>query len=144
KPILVPLDGSKIAEHALPGAAWLSRMTGAPIQFIHVVELNVDDAALAAAAETFRAYTKEVAAEYGLANTTCDVVAGSPAEEILKAAENASMISIATRGRGGFKAMVVGSVADKVIRGANIPVLAEPGAEKPADPATNGPILVGL
>ena len=78
KPILVPLDGSKIAEHALPGAAWLSRMTGAPIQFIHVVELNVDDAALAAAAETFRAYTKEVAAEYGLANTTWLPGRGNP------------------------------------------------------------------
>lgn len=144
KPILVPLDGSKIAEHALPDAAWLSKATGAAIRFIHVVELNVDDSQVAAAAETFRAYTKEVAAEHGLANTTCDVVAGAPADEILKASADASTIVIATRGRGGFKAMVVGSVADKVIRGAEVPVLAEPGAEKPVPPGGGRPILVGL
>ncbi len=144
KPILVPLDGSKIAEHALPDAAWLSKATGAAIRFIHVVELNVDESQVAAAAETFRAYTKEVAAEHGLANTTCDVVSGAPADEILAASADASAIVIATRGRGGFKAMVVGSVADKVIRGAEVPVLAEPGAEKPEAPGGGRPILVGL
>lgn len=144
KPILVPLDGSKIAEYALPDAAWLAQATGAAIRFIHVVELNVDDSQVAAAAETFRAYTKEVAAEHGLANTTCDVVAGAPADEILKASADASAIVIATRGRGGFKAMVVGSVADKVIRGAEVPVMAEPGTEKPVPPGGGRPILVGL
>ena len=144
KSILVPLDGSKLAENALPAAAWLSKATGAPIRFIHVVELNVDESQVAAAAETFRAYTKEVAAEHGLANTSCDVVAGSPADEILNAAADASAIAIATHGRGGFKAMVVGSVADKVIRGAEVPVLAEPGVEKPDAPGGGRPILVGL
>lgn len=144
KPILVPLDGSKIAEHALPDAAWLAKATGASIRFIHVVELNVDDAQVSAAAETFRAYTKEVAAEHGLANTTCDVVAGAPADQILDAASDASAIVIGTHGRGGFKAMMVGSVADKVIRGAEIPVLVEPGAEKPVPPGGGRPILVGL
>ncbi len=144
KPILVPLDGSKLAENALPDAAWLADATGASIRFIHVVELNVDDTQVAAAAETFQAYTKEVAAEHGLANTTCDVVSGAPADEILNASADASAIVIATRGRGGFKAMVVGSVADKVIRGAEVPVLAEPGTDSPVPPGNGRPILVGL
>lgn len=144
KPILVPLDGSKIAEHALPDAAWLAKTTGAAIRFFHVVELKVDATQVAAAAETFRAYTKEVAAEHNLANTTCDVVSGAPADEILNAAADASAIVIATRGRGGFKSMIVGSVADKVIRHAEVPVLAEPGTEKPVPPGEGRPILVGL
>ena len=40
RPILVPLDGSKLAENALPVAAWLSRITGAPIRFIHRATLR--------------------------------------------------------------------------------------------------------
>jgi len=134
RPILVPLDGSKLAENALPDAAWLSRITGAPIRFIHVVDTDVAVEDRGKAAETFRSYTKGIAADHGLGETTCDVVAGSPADEILKESERASAIVIATHGRGGFRAMIVGSVADKVIRGASVPVLAEPGLEHPAAP----------
>ena len=144
RPILVPLDGSKLAENALPDAAWLSRITGAPIRFIHVLDTDVAAGERGKAAETFRSYTKEIAADHGLDATTCDVVAGSAADEILKESESASAIVIATHGRGGFRAMIVGSVADKVIRGARVPVLAEPGMEHPAVPVPGKAIVVGL
>ncbi len=144
RPILVPLDGSKLAENALPDAAWLSRITGAPIRFIHVVDTDVPASERGKAAETFRNYTKELAADHGFGETTCDVVAGSAADEILKESESASAIVIATHGRGGFRAMIVGSVADKVIRGATVPVIAEPGVEKPSVPVPGKAIVVGL
>lgn len=144
RPILVPLDGSKLAENALPDAAWLSRITGATIRFIHVLDTDVAAEERGKAAETFRGYTKEIAAEHGLGETTCDVVAGSAADEILKESESASAIVMATHGRGGFRAMIVGSVADKVIRGASVPVLAEPGLEHPAAPVPGKAIVVGL
>ncbi|MBK9610159.1 MAG: universal stress protein [Dehalococcoidia bacterium] len=38
KPILVPLDGSKVAEHALPAATWYLKLTGAPLKFVHVID----------------------------------------------------------------------------------------------------------
>lgn len=144
RPILVPLDGSKLAENALPDAAWLSRITGAPIRFIHVLDTDVAAEDRGKAAETFRGYTEEIAADHGLRETTCDVVAGSAADEILKESESASAIVIATHGRGGFRAMIVGSVADKVIRGASVPVLAEPGLEHPAVPVPGKAVVVGL
>src|SRR5512133_333903 len=38
--ILVPLDGSTLAEAALPGALWFSRVFGARITLLHVIEHN--------------------------------------------------------------------------------------------------------
>ena len=50
---------------------------------------------------------------------------GTPAEEIVRVAdeEHAAMIVIGTHGRGGLERMMLGSVADRVIRSATCPVL---------------------
>jgi nucleotide-binding universal stress UspA family protein len=144
RPILVPLDGSKLAENALVDAAWLSRMTGAPVRFIHVLDSDTAKDGREKAAETFRKYSGGLAEGQKLGPAACDVTAGSPAEEILKESEEASAIVIATHGRGGVRAMIVGSVADKVIRGATVPVLVEPGVERPVSPGDGKSIVVGL
>lgn len=143
-PILVPLDGSSLAEHALVDAAWLRGITGLPVRLIHVAEHDGTPEQRQHVAEKFREYATGQAKKYGLGEAVCDVVWGSPAKEILQAAETASYVVIATHGRGGFKAMVLGSVADKVIRGAKVPVLAEPGTEAPEPPGNGRPILVAL
>ncbi|HKS92896.1 MAG TPA: universal stress protein, partial [Tepidiformaceae bacterium] len=69
---------------------------------------------------------------------------GSPAAAILADAtkHNAPAIVIASHGRSGFKAAVVGSVADKVVRGSSIPVLVIPGTGGP--PPAISRILVSL
>jgi nucleotide-binding universal stress UspA family protein len=143
-PILIPLDGSSLAEHALVDGAWLRRVTGLPVRLIHVMEHDGTPEERQHAAEKFREYATAQAEKHGLGEVTCDVVVGPPAKEILQAAETASYIVIATHGRGGFKAMVLGSVADKVIRGSKVPVLAEPGTEAPEPPGNGRPILVAL
>jgi nucleotide-binding universal stress UspA family protein len=40
RPIVVPLDGSKNAEFALPVAARLARLTGAPVELVYVVDAD--------------------------------------------------------------------------------------------------------
>jgi len=143
-PILIPLDGSSLAEYALVDAAWLKQVTGLPVRLIHVIEHDGTPEERQHAAEKFREYATAQAEKHGLGEVTCDVVVGPPAKEILQAAETASYVVIATHGRGGFKAMVLGSVADKVIRGSKVPVLAEPGTEAPEPPGNGRPILVAL
>jgi nucleotide-binding universal stress UspA family protein len=143
-PILIPLDGSSLAEYALVDAAWLKQVTGLPVRLIHVMEHDGTPEERQHAAEKFREYATAQAEKHGLGEATCDVVVGPPAQEILQAAETASYVVIATHGRGGFKAMVLGSVADKVIRGSKVPVLAEPGTEAPEPPGNGRPILVAL
>lgn len=145
KPILVPLDGSNIAEYALPAAAWYSRMTGAPLKFIHVLDSETKPEERAKSAEDFQRYTNQLAASHGLGKVDCAVLVGAAAEEVLSGAVTASAIVLASHGRGGFRAMVVGSVADKIVRGAQVPVLIEPGTDKPkAAPGAPRTILVGL
>jgi nucleotide-binding universal stress UspA family protein len=58
------------------------------------------------------------------------VLLGDPAEKIVQAAadEQADLIVIATRGQTGFKRLVFGSVAEKVVRLAGTPVLSIRGA----------------
>src|SRR5690606_10584999 len=73
------------------------------------------------------------------------VAEGDAADAILRYKwENAArLVVIATHGRGGFHAVFVGSVADKVCRGARVPVLAIPGIEAPMPPGS-GPVIVAL
>ncbi len=145
KPILVPLDGSHIAEYALPAAAWYSRVTGAPLKFIHVLDEDTKPEERQRAAANFEKYAAGVASSHGLGKVECQVLAGSAAEQVLSASIGASAIVLASHGRGGFKAMVVGSVADKIVRGSQVPVLIEPGTDKPSGaPGAPRPILVGL
>lgn len=146
--ILVPLDGSTAAEQALPAAKAIAAARGAQLRLVHVVDeregaRSASD--LARARGLFAAYASDVAKRNGitLAEGATDVLLGSPAERILEAGQQASMIVIASHGRGGFHATFIGSVADKVVRGARVPVLVVPG--RVGDPAVgSGPVLVAL
>jgi nucleotide-binding universal stress UspA family protein len=145
-PIVVPLDGSKNAENALPFAALLAQLHGATVEFVHVVdhegvEGQVD---LAQSRETFTTYAGQLADQWAIAKYRSLVPQGSPAAMILEAASAASFIVIASHGHGGFHAMFIGSVADKVVRGATVPVLLVPGVGAPVFPDTHRTILIGL
>jgi nucleotide-binding universal stress UspA family protein len=56
-------------------------------------------------------------------------VAGLPAEAILGIANDADMIVVGSRGAGGFKKLLMGSVASQVTRHARIPVVVIPAQE---------------
>jgi nucleotide-binding universal stress UspA family protein len=61
----------------------------------------------------------------GVRATAVAALGGSPAETVLDAskAPGVRMVALATHGRGGVRRLVLGSVADKLIRGAERPVL---------------------
>ena len=139
--ILVPLDGSKTAEAAMPNAVRLARESGAK-----VVLLTVDAPAPATGAGNrgkkamggntatlvkpdvqMKAYLDSVAgmlAEVGVEATTV-IATGDAATEILAyAADNAcDLIIMSTRGRSGLRRGLLGSVTDTVVRASNVPVL---------------------
>src|ERR1035437_9239212 len=135
-PIVVPLDGSKNAENALPYAALLAKLHRATVDFVHVVDHEgvSGEVELAHARETFTTYAGPLANEWDIAKYRAIVSQGSPAATILEAASGASFIVIASHGYGGFHAMFIGSVADKVVRGATVPVLLVPGVGAPLVP----------
>lgn len=135
--ILVPLDGSHLAERVLPYADAVARATGATLTLMTAVENNQEgvSARLPELRERLEHGARDQATQYlersaallrawGRTVSTL-ITSGRPAEEILDAAErlDAALIAMATHGRGGLQRWLVGSVADKVMRLSRRPTL---------------------
>ncbi|MEP7215118.1 MAG: universal stress protein [Anaerolineaceae bacterium] len=145
--IVVPLDGSTVSEAAVPVAAWLAKATGAAVRFVHVIDddrLADTPQEITLAKDRFATYSRGLAERAGVAESTTDVLSGDAAAQLLRAAEGAAFVVIASHGRGGFRASLVGSVADKVVRGTPVPVFLVPGAPASGAPARGKPFVVGL
>ncbi|MGI8552497.1 MAG: universal stress protein [Dehalococcoidia bacterium] len=140
--VLVPLDGSPVAEAALPYAEAIAKATEAPIQLLTVfseepAELlsrrNIGSDTLKLIRDglaTYLASTAETLRGHGL-TVTPSVVAGRAVEAILAEGErdDVALIVMATHGAGGVERLLVGSVADKVMRLSTRPTLLVPPRE---------------
>lgn len=124
--VVVPLDGSSASEAALTMGCYLADAFGIDLRIVHAIEGEVGESAEAVA--TFEHYVSELLEKSSAAGArvTTEVTAGSAPEVILNAASATDLIVIASHGRGGMKAMFFGSVADKVVRGAQGPVMVVP------------------
>jgi len=136
--ILAPLDGSSIGEAALPYIETLAIETSASVSLFQVVSLpGVAEASLLsgpdwikltkAMQEAGQNYLKSIAEKLNSKGikTTYEVVTGDPADKIVEYAEQKkiSLIAMSTHGRTGLARWVLGSVTDKVLHGASMPIL---------------------
>jgi len=140
--ILIPLDGSLRAEHALPLAARIARFSDGMLLLLRVVSPRpggssyLPSAALRTMLEVDRAeantYLQMMAASGELCDiqTTMAVQSGPAAATILSQAEaqQADLIVLCRYGQTGRTCWPLGGVAEKVIHGADIPVLLVPNA----------------
>ena len=138
--ILVPVDFSPHAERAFCYATTLAHRLGAQLALVHVVEdpfvtgawsaeiyvPNVPEllANVIAGAERQLATLKEGAAALGIAAETA-VITGRPAQSIIEYAgsRGVDLIVMGTHGRTGLAHVMMGSVAERVLRKAPCPVL---------------------
>jgi nucleotide-binding universal stress UspA family protein len=146
KRILVPLDGSKLAEQALPHAVVQAEQSGADIVLLRVLGPLPEPimarrksvrSAEAASARLAEDYLESVAAglrEQGLATQTT-IMEGKPYVEIIRFAEEhqIDLIVMSTRGYSGLSRWLLGSVADRVVRGATVPLLLVQAREVPEE-----------
>ena len=145
KKILVPLDGSELAECVLPHVDSIAKGCNAEnVTFIRVVEPvhippTIGDEGYTFSAEEWKRMEAEsrAAAEHYLTgltgrvkydgiNVTSEVLTGGQAADIIAeyATKNGvDLIAIATHGRSGISRWVWGSVADRVLRSSSVPVL---------------------
>lgn len=115
--VVVPLDGSSLAERALEPALALARGFGAPVRLVRAtLERPADDAA---------AYLRQVAERFDLDPDDISVPIGFAANGIVDQLETASepLLCLSTRGRTGAGELVLGSVAIAVLRRTVQPVL---------------------
>jgi len=136
KKMLIPLDRSEVAEAVFPQAKEIAGRLGLELILLHVISQEENDKAsnyksyLDRAAELLINQSHYVQRSTGSVGRIAAVrvqnmlKVGNPAEEILSYTEqnNVDLILMATHGRSGMSRWALGSVADKVLRRANIPV----------------------
>ncbi|MCJ7514428.1 MAG: universal stress protein [Dehalococcoidia bacterium] len=136
--ILAPLDGSDIGEVALPYVEAIATNSRATVNLVQVisppgtVEANLLGGPdwrkfINAMRDAGESYLKSISERLGGKDITVtyEVLTGDPADKIVEyaAAKGVSLIAMSTHGRTGLARWVLGSVADKVLHGARIPIL---------------------
>jgi nucleotide-binding universal stress UspA family protein len=132
--ILVPLDGSRLAEGALRTAVSLAKGSpGAVITLLRAAEASTLPGADPAEAQVrvvreAEGYLESVAAglkREGIGPVKTSVWYGPPAEAILESAEvtQPDLIVMSTHGRSGLGRLILGSVAESVVRGTRTPIM---------------------
>ena len=129
--VIVTLDGSKTAENVLPHARALARGLNIAVDLISVIDL-VEMARSVSAAEglfldtlaedetrTRGRYLEDIAKSFAAARVECHVLKGNPESVIVESAasDKDALIAMATHGRSGLNRWLLGSVAEKVLRG---------------------------
>jgi len=132
KRILIPLDGSALAEAVLPHVEGLAKSSAAELVLLRVAFAHMLPGADPIEAQVARVqeaenYVADLAKrlqEKGV-SAEAKVRYGDPAEEILDhaARDHIDLIAMSTHGRTGLKRVVLGSVAENVLRSAPVPML---------------------
>jgi nucleotide-binding universal stress UspA family protein len=172
--LLVPLDGSELAEQALPYARMLAKLAPTTIHLLHVIAPSVidrkarhEEVMLAAAGDTLEShddemrhmrgvlqdeadtYLEQQAETFNIPNCTVErqVVFGLAADQIAAAAErlHSDIVVMATHGAGGLMRWALGSVTTRVLRATNRAVMVIRGSDQPVqEVGIPRRIMVGL
>ena len=132
--ILVPTDGSEYTKAAINAAVDVAKGLGGSITALYVIDQTVFvnmpmDSAVMNTYTLLRKegdaavdYVKELCDEKGI---QCDVkiMEGSPVKCIVEASADYDLVVMGTLGRTGFSKLMMGSVAERVVRYSNCPVM---------------------
>ncbi len=140
KQLLIPLDGSQLAEAALPVAAYLAGKLGAQVTLIHLIETNapsqvhgerhlrsVDEAEAYLQAVAERSFPAEIPVDIHVHSTHINNVAHGILEHAKEA--DYDLVIMCAHGRGGLKQLVLGGIAQEVVTDGSKPVLLVPAHE---------------
>lgn len=137
KKILIATDGSKTAEKAASFGIQIAGLSGAKVYAVYVIDttpyysIPLDQVwskevyeQLEELGNETTSHVEKAANAAGL-ETESVVLKGDPAERIVNFAEEhrVDMIVVGSHGMGGFERLVIGSVSEKIVRHANVPVL---------------------
>jgi nucleotide-binding universal stress UspA family protein len=153
KKILVPLDGSELARRALPYAARLARLANGRVVLMRAAwTYTLPTEGLSRSERAIREWIErdldEEAGRLAAQGVDADarIAAGPPESAIAEAArrENADTIVMSSHGRAGLGRWVFGSVAEAVLRTADVPVLIVPAGAADWAVGRPGPVVTAL
>jgi nucleotide-binding universal stress UspA family protein len=129
--MLIPLDGSQVAEQVLPYARFVAKALKIPVELLEVVDLEAlrllanpergryIDTLLGERMETGKSYLEAITQSFQGTQVTCIVEKGKAEDVVIEraATDKNALIVMATHGHSGLQRWVLGSVADKVLHG---------------------------
>jgi len=132
--ILIPLDGSRLAEAVLPAACALAARLGARVLFLHVLEREppaaVHGESHLAGADEASSYLEQHAQRLRAGDIAVDVHVHERAVGDVAAAIDrhthefeADLIAMCAHGRTNLRTRLMGSIAERILRGGSIPIL---------------------
>ena len=135
--ILIPLDGSRTAEKVLPYARYLAGKFKVPVELLAVIDIAEMASHMASEKARFldtiiedgvrhsTNYLRGVAGTFPGTDVSCSVEKGKAEDTIIEksASDKTMLIAMATHGRSGLNRFLLGSVAEKVLRGSANPLL---------------------
>lgn len=159
-PIVVGNDGSDFSLVALDKAFWLGQSLGLPVRVIRAWAIStaprpaswspgfvppVEDFEAAVRADVERDLAP-VRAKYPDVEVVVDTPHGAAGRELVRASEGARLLVLGSRGLGGFRGLLLGSVTNQVVEHAACDVLVvrkpdgdpAPGRRRPLDQALSG------
>ena len=163
--ITVPVDGSELAEEILPHVVYLSSAMSLAVDLVQVNpsrddyyrSLSIGPSEVARVtpsyeeyieivdgeAESYLANLKERLTRQGAASVSTSLLHGPAADTIadLASATSNNLVAMTTHGRSGVGRLVLGSVAERVVRQSGDPVLLIRGARGGQAPLTGAPAL---
>ncbi len=132
--ILVPTDGSEYTKAAVKKAMELAKLSGGKVTALYVLDQTIltnmpMDTAVMNVYNTLEKegkeavdYVRDLGAEQGV-EVTISVKEGTPVKVILDESANYDIIVMGTLGRTGMSKLLMGSVAERVVRASQCPVL---------------------
>jgi nucleotide-binding universal stress UspA family protein len=131
--MLIPLDGSQVAEQVLPYARCLAKALTIPVDLLEVADIETLrllanpergrylDTLLSEKMESSKSYLDAIAQSFQGTPVTCIVEKGKAEDVVIEraATDKGTLIVMATHGRSGIQRWVLGSVTDKVLHGSN-------------------------
>jgi nucleotide-binding universal stress UspA family protein len=142
--ILVPLDGSALAEQALMKALELAEGSEPAFLLLRAAEASTwpgvdptdEQIRVVHEAEQYLDAVRARLTARGFRNVDTSVWYGPPASAIVEAARvaNADLVVMTTHGRSGLGRLILGSVAEAVLRGTSTPILLLRAAGAPVEP----------
>jgi nucleotide-binding universal stress UspA family protein len=154
--IVVPLDGSPLAELALPHAVNLAKLSNATLHLLRIVDFTrLDEHGPYGLAMEYSAFEPVLSEEEANARDylqqmqvrlsdsgvqiTADVRRGPVTREIVRNSTEGDVIVMASHGRGGISRWLLGSVAEDVVRNSTVPVMLIRARDKDDNDASRKP-----
>ncbi|GAB3490086.1 universal stress protein [Amycolatopsis cihanbeyliensis] len=157
RPVLVGVDGSPSAEHAVRWAAREAARRGAPLRLLHACYLpptkpyvpvplprSYRDALTEQGHEYLAAADRVALRAAPDVRIRKDLRIGQAAEQLVRESASADLVVLGSRGLGGFSGLLVGSTAVELAAHGHCPVVVVRGRTLDTAPPEQGPVVVGV